>query len=367
MKDYYRVLGIERSASEDEIKSAFRKLALKYHPDHNPDNSESEEKFKEINEAYACLSDPQKRATYDRFGTAEGYAGAEAGFGPFASNFSDVFEDIFGDFFGAFSGRGRARPTKGADLRYDLELSLEDTVRGVEKEIRVPRWVSCEVCDGTGARRGSGPVKCPDCNGTGQTHFQQGFFTVSRTCGRCGGTGRFISNPCTKCAGQGRVRRYRKVSVKIPPGVDSGSRLRMTGEGELGSHGGPPGDLYIVINVKPHRFFKREGLNLYCDVPISFPQAALGSEIEVPTLYGTEKLKIPAGTSSGREFVLKGKGVPRLGGHRKGNQVFRVYVDIPRRLTQKQKELLREFSRIGGGDVHRGFMEKLKDFFTPAE
>ncbi len=367
MKDYYRILGVERGASDEEIKSAFRKLARKYHPDHNPDNREAEERFKEINEAYACLSDPQKRANYDRFGTAEGFGGAEAGFGGFSGTFSDVFEDIFGDFFGTFTGRRRPRPTKGADLRYDLEITLEEAVRGVEKEIKVPRWLRCEACDGSGAKPGTRPVRCPECGGTGQIHFQQGFFSVTRTCGRCGGTGEFISEPCKKCGGRGSVRRFRKISVKIPPGVDSGTRLRMGGEGELGSHGGPPGDLFIVLDVKPHRFFKREGLNLYCDVPITFPQAALGGEIEVPTLYGPEKLRIPAGTPSGKEFVLKGKGVPRLSGTGKGSQVVRVYIDVPRKLSQRQKEILQEFAELAGDEVHRGFMDKLKDFFTPAE
>lgn len=369
MKDYYRILGVSRDATDEEIKKAFRRLALKYHPDRNPDDKEAEEKFKEINEAYACLSDPQKRANYDRFGTPEGMgATADAGFGPFTSTFSDIFEDIFGDFFGTFTGqRRRRRPTKGADLRYDLEITLEEAIKGTEKEIRVPRWVRCDVCDGTGAKPGFGPIACPDCHGTGQIRFQQGFFSVAKTCSRCGGTGQYISTPCSKCHGEGRVRRYRTISVKIPAGVDTGSRLRMTGEGELGEHGGPPGDLYIIISVKPHKFFKREGLNLYCEIPISFPQAVFGTEIEVPTMYGPERLNIPASTPSGREFVLKRKGVPQLGGHAIGNQIVKVYIDVPKKLTPKQKELLQEFARISGDEVQKGFMEKLKEFFSGVE
>lgn len=367
MKDYYRILGVERGASDEEIKRAFRKLARKYHPDHNPDNKEAEEKFKEINEAYACLSDPQKRANYDRFGTAEGFDAAGAGFGGFSGGFADVFEDIFGDFFGTFTGRRRVRPQKGADLRYDLEISLEEAIKGVEKEIRVPRWLRCEDCEGSGAKPGTRPVRCPECGGTGQTHFQQGFFSVTRTCGRCGGTGEFISEPCSKCGGKGTVRRFRNVSVKIPPGVDTGTRLRMSGEGELGLHGGPPGDLYIVIEVIPHKFFKREGVHLFCEVPITFPQAVLGAEIEVPTMYGPERVKIPAGTPSGREFVLKGKGVPRLGGSGRGNLIVKVFIDVPKKLTPRQRELLQEFAELTGDEVQKGFMDKLKEFFTPAD
>jgi molecular chaperone DnaJ len=365
MKDYYRILGVPRDATQEEIKKAYRKLALKYHPDRNPNDKEAEEKFKEINEAYACLSDPEKRAKYDRFGTVDGFEFSDAGFDSFASAFSDIFEDIFGDFFGTFTGqRRRTRPKRGADLRYDLSISLEEAVRGCEKEITIPRWVSCELCGGSGAKPGSGPVRCPECGGSGYVRFQQGFFSVSRTCPRCGGSGTYIVTPCRACNGEGRVRKYRTVSVKIPPGVDNGSRLRISGEGELGSHGGPPGDLYIIISVKPHKFFKRQGLDLYCEVPITFPQAVLGGEIEVPTLYGTEKLKIPAGTPSGKEFVLRGKGVPRLGGHSRGDQIVRVYIDVPKKLTPRQKELLQEFARLSGDEVQKSFVDKLKDFFS---
>jgi molecular chaperone DnaJ len=368
MKDYYRILGVDRDAPGEEIKKAYRKLALKYHPDRNPDDKEAEEKFKEINEAYACLSDAEKRSNYDRFGSAEGIGGAGGGFGSFASTgFGDIFEDLFGDVFGGFTGRGRPRPAKGADLRYDLSITLEEVVKGTEKNIKVPRWMTCEACDGTGAKPGHKPVSCPDCNGTGHIRFQQGFFSVTRTCNRCGGTGEFISNPCAKCRGEGKVRKHRKVSVRVPQGVDTGTRLRMTGEGELGAYGGPPGDLYIVINVKPHKFFKRDGMNLYCEFPISFSAAALGAEIEVPTMYGSEKIKIPQGTPSGKEFVLKGLGIPKLGGYTRGDQIVKVYVDVPRKLTPRQRELLQEFAELSGDETSKGFMEKIKGFFSGHE
>jgi len=364
MKDYYKILGVDRNATEEEIKKAYRKLALKYHPDRNPNNKEAEEKFKEINEAYACLSDPEKRANYDRFGTPEGLNSEAAGFGSFSYAFSDIFEDIFGDFFGTFTGyKKRNRPTKGADLRYDLTITLEEAVKGSEKEIKVPRWVNCDICGGTGIKPGAKTIICPECNGTGYIRFQQGFFSVSRTCSRCGGTGTYITVPCNKCKGEGKIRKYKDISVKIPAGVDDGSRLRITGEGELGNYGGPPGDLYIIIHVRPHKFFKRQGLDLYCEVPISFPQAALGGEIEVPTMYGKEKIKIPAGTPSGKEFILKGMGVPKLGSTSKGKQIVRVYIDVPKKLSQRQKELLQEFAKLSKDDVQKSFMDRLKEFF----
>lgn len=361
MNDYYQILGVDRNASSDEIKKAYRKLALKYHPDRNPDNHEAEEKFKEINEVYACLSDPEKRANYDRFGSAEGFEGG-GGFG--SSPFGDIFGDIFGDFFGGRSGQRGPRPERGADLRYDLNVDLEDVINGVEKVIKVPRWMSCEECDGTGAKPGTRPESCPDCQGSGEVRFQQGFFSVARTCSKCGGSGQHIANPCRKCAGKGRVKKERKVSVKVPHGVDSGTRLRMTAEGDLGTHGAPPGDLYIFISVNAHKFFRREGLDLYCNIPISFPMAALGAEINVPTMYGSEKLRIPAGTPSGKEFVLRGLGVPKLGAYSKGSQIVRVNIDVPKKMSAKQKELLEEFAETTGEDVHHGFMEKIKDFFS---
>ncbi|MBI4691101.1 MAG: molecular chaperone DnaJ [Nitrospirae bacterium] len=364
MKDYYETLGVPRDASEADLKKAFRQLALKYHPDRNPDNKESEEKFKEINEAYSVLSDPNKRANYDRFGSAEGVG---AGYSPFGAGFGDIFEDVFGDFFGTFGGRRRERPTKGDDLRYDLNITLMDAAFGVEKIIEVPRWENCTDCKGTGAAPGKGPVTCSNCKGAGQVRFQQGFFSVSKTCGKCHGEGKIITDPCKTCKGIGKNKKHRQVSVKIPAGVDIGSRLRMSGEGELGTYGGPPGDLYIFINVEEHQFFQREGMDLYCKVPISFPQAALGAEVEIPTLDGVTKLKIPAGTSSGKSFHIRGKGMPRLGGHPRGDQIVIVNVEVPKNLTPRQKELLEEFAAINGDEIAKGFKEKIKDFFAGAK
>jgi molecular chaperone DnaJ len=317
MNDYYNILGVSRDASETDIKKAFRKLALKYHPDRNPGDKGSEEKFKKINEAYTCLSDSEKKANYDVYGTAEGAGNGGFGFGDFASNFGDIFGDIFGDFFGASTQR-RTRPRKGQDLRYDLDIKLDETVFGTEKKISIPRMETCSSCQGSGSEPGKEPVVCKTCQGTGQTRLQQGFFTISRTCGRCRGEGKIITDPCKKCKGQGKLQREREVSLKIPVGVDTGIRLRVTGEGEAGQYGGPPGDLYVFIHVQPHPFFKRKDNDLLCEVPISFVKAALGGEINVPTIEGHASIKIPAGTPSGRVFHLKGKGVPRLGGYGKG-------------------------------------------------
>jgi molecular chaperone DnaJ len=366
-KDYYNILEVDRNVSDADLKKAYRKLALKYHPDRNPGDKSAEDKFKEINEAYSCLSDPQKKANFDNFGIAEGagagFGGFGGGFGDFATNFGDVFGDMFGDIFGDFSGRQRARPTKGQNLRYDLEVNLKDAVFGTEKEIKIPRWENCSTCKGTGSKPGKGPAVCQTCNGTGQTKLQQGFFTIARTCGSCGGAGKVITDPCVKCGGQGKMRKERTVSLKIPAGVDTGVRLRVTGEGEAGIHGGPPGDLYVVIDVTPHPFFKRKDNDLHCEVPISFVQATLGGEVEVPTIDGSESIRIPAGTPSGRVFHLRSKGVPKLGSFGKGDQFVTVFIDVPKKLTARQKELLTEFADISGDDISRGFMEKIKDIF----
>jgi molecular chaperone DnaJ len=362
MKDYYAILEVNRNASDEEIKKAYRRLALKYHPDRNPGDKKAEEKFKEINEAYACLSDPQKRANYDTYGTAEG-VGTGFGFGDFASNFSDVFNDIFGDFFGTFTGRRGNRPVKGDDLRYNLELNLTEAVFGTEKKIKIPRWETCSDCKGNGSRDGVNLTTCSFCRGTGQTRLQQGFFTITRTCNKCNGTGKIITEVCTKCRGAGKLKKQRTVTLKVPAGVDTGIKLRVAGEGEAGSYGGPPGDLYVFINVTPHPFFKRKGNDLHCEVPISFIQATLGGEIEVPTIDGTETIKIPQGTPSGRVFHLKNKGVPRLGGHGRGDQYVTVYIDVPKKLTPRQKELLQEFACISGEETPKSFVEKIKDLF----
>lgn len=365
-KDYYETLGVDRNATNTDLKKAYRKLALQHHPDRNPGNKTAEEKFKEINEAYACLSDPQKKAHYDQFGTAEG-AGFEGFGGGGFGDFGDIFEGVFGNIFGGGFGRGRTRPTRGQDLRYDLDINLNDAVFGTEKDIKIPRWEDCSNCSGTGSKPGTEPTLCQTCKGTGQTKLQQGFFTIARTCGNCRGEGKIITDPCRKCDGQGKIRRERTVSLKIPAGVDTGIRLRVTGEGEVGSHGGPPGDLYVVLNVEPHPFFRRKDNDLLCEVPISFVQAAMGSEIEVPTIDGKSNIKIPAGTPSGKVFHLKGKGVPRLQGYGKGDQFVSVFVDVPRKLSTRQKELLREFANISGDDISRGVMDKIKEMFKEAK
>jgi molecular chaperone DnaJ len=364
MKDYYELLGVARDASEADIKKAFRQLALKYHPDRNPDNKESEDKFKEVSEAYSCLIDAEKRAHYDRFGTAEGVG---AGYSPFGGGFGDVFEDIFGDFFGTFTGHRKPRPTKGQDLRYDLDITLMEAAFGIEKMIEVPRWEDCGECHGSGSAPGKAPVVCQHCKGAGQVRIQQGFFSISKTCDRCRGAGKVITDPCKACKAQGKVRTFRTISVKMPAGVDTGSRLRISNEGEIGFHGGPRGDLYIYLNVEEHPFFKRDGNDLYCEVPISFPQAALGAEIEVPTIDGTQKIKIPSGTSSGKIFHMKGKGVQKLGGVNRGDQIVSFYVDVPKSLSQRQRELLEEFAYITGDEVNKSFKEKIRNLFSGAE
>jgi molecular chaperone DnaJ len=367
MKDYYQTLGVGRDASPEEMKKAFRQLALKYHPDRNPGSKEAEEKFKEINEAYSCLSDAEKRAHYDRFGTTEGLgAGAGFGFGAGAP-FGDIFDDLFGDVFGAFTGTRRARPAKGADLRYNLDITLEEAAFGVEKTIKVPRWQKCEECGGSGSEQGSPPETCTGCRGTGHVRYQQGFFSVSKTCGKCHGAGRIITKPCKRCGAEGKVKVHRDLSVKVPTGVDDGSRLRLTGEGDLGILGGPPGDLYVVISVAEHPLFVRDGIDLHCQQPISFTKAVLGGETEVRTLDGTAKLKIPAGTPSGKSFHLRGKGMPRIGSHHRGDQIVTIYIDVPKKLTPRQREALEEFASLSEeehDEASRGLKDKLKDLFS---
>jgi len=362
-EDYYSILGVERGADADALKKAFRQLAMKYHPDRNQGDKASEEKFKKIAEAYSVLSDPQKRQNYDRFGTADGFTGG-AGFDPFGrGGFSDVFEDMFGDIFGSFGGRrSQQRASRGYDLRYDLDITLEEAFGGIEREIEIASWENCKECSGTGSASGA-PSKCPDCGGTGQIRMQQGFFSIARTCSRCGGTGTHVTDPCGKCSGNGKKEMPRRISVKIPAGVDNGTRLKMSGEGEPGERGGPPGDLYIVVGVKEHGFFERQGLDIYCRVPITFPQAALGDQIEVPTLSGNATVKVPAGTQPETAFRLKGKGMPALGSRGKGDQIVVVSLIVPRKLTAKQKELIEEFSRLGGSD-DEGFRERIKNLFA---
>ncbi len=345
-KDYYKILGVPRNASEEEIKKAYRKLALQYHPDRNPGNKEAEEKFKLASEAYEVLRDPEKREIYDRYGIeglkGTGFTGFR-GFDDIFSAFSDIFEDFFG--FGTTYKR-KARPRAGADLRYDLKISFYDAAFGKETEIEIPKNVTCEACLGTGAKPGTYPTTCPNCRGTGQITRTQGFFTISTTCGQCHGEGKVILSPCRECRGTGKVRKNKKIQIKIPPGVDNGSKLRIRGEGEEGERGGPPGDLFVFIYVEPHEFFQRDGDDIICQVPISFPQAALGSEIEIPTLDGKKTLTIPKGTESGEIFRIKGEGFPRLKGHGKGDLIVQVVVKTPKNLTKRQEELLREFEEI---------------------
>ncbi|MBI3000996.1 MAG: molecular chaperone DnaJ [Deltaproteobacteria bacterium] len=365
-RDYYEVLGVNRGTSEEEIKKAYRKLALKYHPDRNPGNKDAEERFKELSEAYQVLTDPEKRAQYDQFGHAAfGDGGPFRGGFDFTSGFEDIFGDIFGEFFGTGTGRRRGR-VRGDDLRYNLDITFEEAVFGTEKKIKVPRQGPCDTCHGSGCKPGTSPRTCPTCRGRGQVSFQQGFFNVSRTCTQCRGEGTIISDACGSCNGQGRVRKFHSLSVKIPPGVDTGSRLKLRGEGESGISGGPGGDLYVVIQAEPHPLFVRDGLDIICEIPIGFVQAALGVEIDVPTLEGKVKMKIPPGTQSGKVFRLKSKGVRDVHGYHQGDQLVRVMVETPTHLTGRQKELLKEFAALGGEEVHplsKGFFEKVRQIF----
>lgn len=369
-RDYYEVLGVQRAASSDELKKAYRRLAMKYHPDRNQDDPEAEAKFKEVKEAYEILSDQGKRAAYDRFGHAgleAGGFGAGNGFGA-GDAFSDIFGDVFGDIFGT-GPRSRTQMYRGADLRYELELTLEQAVTGDTVEIDIPSRTECETCDGSGAAPGSERVTCTTCAGRGQVRVQQGFFSIQQPCPACRGAGSRVEKPCSSCSGSGTVRKIRTLSVKVPAGVDNGDRIRLSREGESGRNGGPPGDLYVDIHVRPHPIFAREGQDLSCEVPISFATAALGGSIEVPTLDGTVMLKVPAETQSGKVFRLKGKGVRSVRAPGYGDLFCRVQVETPVNLTPEQKDVLRKFdeSISGGGDRHspraRSWFDGVKSFF----
>jgi molecular chaperone DnaJ len=376
-RDYYEVLGVERQATDQEIKSAYRKLALKFHPDRNPGDHKAEEAFKEAAEAYAVLADRDKRGLYDRFGHA-GVAGAGAAAGGFDptifADFSDIFSGLgdvfgFGDIFG--QRRRRGGPQRGSDLRYDLEISFEESATGAETSIQIPREETCETCKGSGAAEGTSPETCSQCRGSGQLRFQQGFLTVARPCPNCRGTGRTISKPCHACRGAGRVNRERKLTVKIPAGIATGQRLRLYGEGEHGSAGGPPGDLYVVVHVQEHSFFHREEDDLYCEMPVSFPTLALGGSIKVPTLNGREDVHVPAGTQPGTRFRLRGKGMPHVNGRGHGDLHVIARVAVPKKLTKEQKHLLEELGRTlpqeklddEEGGEEKPFFERVKDIF----
>ncbi|HEU4850865.1 MAG TPA: molecular chaperone DnaJ [Telluria sp.] len=370
-RDYYEVLGVAKSASEDEIKKAYRKLAMKYHPDRNPDSKDAEEKFKEVKEAYEMLTTPDKREAYDRYGHAgvDPNMGGGGGGGFGAGGFSDAFGDIFGDIFGGGRRGGGPQVYRGADLRYNLEITLEQAANGFDTTIRVPSWDKCDTCHGSGAKPGTSPVTCTTCAGHGQVRMQQGFFSVQQTCPKCHGSGKIIPEPCGACGGAGRIKRHKTLEVKIPAGIDNGMRIRSTGNGEPGTNGGPPGDLYVEIHIKPHPVFQREGDDLHCEMPISFVKATLGGEIEVPTLTGKVSFTIPEGTQSGKTFRLKGKGIKNVRSGFAGDLFCHVQVETPVKLTDKQKDLLRDFERLTleGGAKHspnaKTWKDKVKDFF----
>jgi molecular chaperone DnaJ len=372
-RDYYEILGVVRNASETDIKKAYRKLAMKYHPDRNPGNKSAEEKFKEAQQAYDILTNPQKRAAYDQFGHAGVDPSAGVGAGPWGAagpgGFSDIFSDVFGDIFGG-GRRGTSRVHRGADLRYGLSLTLEQAVRGTTTQIRVPTLEICEVCHGSGARAGTSPSTCPTCGGHGQVRMQQGFFSIQQTCPSCRGTGKVITDACRECHGEGRVKRTKTLSVKVPAGVDEGDQIRLAAEGEAGEQGGPAGDLYVEIRIKPHPIFKREGDDLYCEMPVSFVTAALGGELEIPTLGGRATLKIPSETQSEKVFRLRGKGVKGVRSGRTGDLYCRVTVETPVNLTERQKQLLSEFDQLTreGGARHnpreQSWLDRLKGFFS---
>ncbi len=370
-RDYYEVLGVAKDAADPEIKKAYRRLAMKHHPDRNEGDTDAEARFKEAKEAYDVLSDAEKRAAYDRFGH-DGIRGMGAG-GPGGfsggDGFSDIFGDVFGDIFGGGGRRGRSNVFRGADLRYELPLDLERAVTGDSVTIEIPTQVSCNKCDGSGAAKGSKPTTCTTCDGVGQVRMQQGFFSIQQGCPKCKGTGTMITDPCTECHGEGRTSKRKKLSVKVPPGVDNGDRIRLTGEGEAGQNGGPPGDLYVEIRVNPHKIFERDGADLSCEVPVSMATATLGGEVELPTLNGQVSLKVPAGTQSGRVFRLRAKGVKTVRDHRQGDLFARVVIETPVNLTTEQQDLLRKFeaSVQSGGNKHNpragGWLDSVKRFF----
>ncbi|RJG03809.1 molecular chaperone DnaJ [Noviherbaspirillum sedimenti] len=373
-RDFYEVLGVGKNASDEEIKKAYRKLAMKHHPDRNPDSKGAEEKFKEAKEAYEMLSDPQKRDAYDRYGHAGvdpnmGAGGGGAGAGGFADAFGDIFGDIFGNARGGRGGAGGPQVYRGADLRYNLDISLEQAAHGFDTTIRVPSWDGCDVCHGSGAKPGTHPATCPTCGGHGQVRMQQGFFSIQQTCPKCHGTGKIIPEPCTACAGAGRIKRNKTLEVKIPAGIDDGMRIRSSGNGEPGMNGGPPGDLYVEIHIKQHAVFQRDGDDLHCEIPISFAKAALGGEVEVPTLSGKASFSLPEGTQTGKTFRLRGKGIKGVRSGYPGDLFCHVVVETPVKLTDKQKDLLRELERLTteGGAKHnpqsKSWMDKVKGFF----
>jgi molecular chaperone DnaJ len=370
-RDYYEVLGVSRNASEQEIKSSYRKLALQFHPDRNPGNQEAEEKFKEAAEAYSVLSDAQKRANYDRFGHAGVGGAASAGFDPNVfADFSDILGDIFGfgDIFGGGGRRSGARVQRGADLRYDLDLTFEEAAFGTTKKIAVPRHEICTECNGSGAQKGSGPTTCTTCNGYGQVRFQQGFFSITRTCAQCRGTGQIIKNRCTVCRGEGRIVGEKTLELKIPAGVDHAAKLRVSGEGDAGAKGGPNGDLYVVLSVQEHDFFERREHDLYCHIPVTFPQAALGAHITVPTLEREEeKLTIPAGTQTGSIFRIKGRGVSKRGGSARGDLYVTVDIVVPTKLSREQKDLLSKLAAtidMENKPIQKKILEKVREIFS---
>ncbi|MDR1368173.1 MAG: molecular chaperone DnaJ [Candidatus Accumulibacter sp.] len=365
-RDFYEILGVNRDASEDDIKKAYRKLAMKHHPDRNPGNAKAEETFKEVKEAYEILSDTQKRTAYDQFG----HAGVDPQAGMGGGAFSDAFGGIFDEIFGGRRGGGRSNIYRGADLRYNIEITLEQAAFGTETKIRIPTMVECESCHGSGAKPGTQPQTCPTCQGSGQVRLQQGFFSIQQTCPKCHGTGRVISDPCPACHGNGRVKQHKTLAVKIPAGVDEGDRIRLSSEGEPGINGGPPGDLYVQVSLKSHPVFQRDHNDLHCEMPISFSTAALGGEIEIPTLDTVAKIRIPAETQSGKVFRLRGKGIKNVRGQSPGDLLCHVVVETPVRLTERQKELLREFGESSLADSERhnprakSWMDRVRDFFS---